>query len=370
MSQKRIQDYGSPIVAQSLKSLTYAITTPGILDGNEFIRDASDRVRINPGSCVTHQGVIIVESEAKVFTLSTSSTMPHNPTDYTIYYSHEDVDISGGVTAELILAPSLLTTTEVKGCILGYIRYPGNGVALEQSHFIQPPPLKIGLVTPTAENSPWLIPLKGQGYIVSPGTTLTITDGGIETFTPIAITGSLTSGSNIVTSVLPSTISLLVGMVVTGTNIPSGTVITSVDPTSQITLNNAVTGTATTTLSAQAPQPVLYMKIRNNTLATGTATLTFPFKVGENPFALLQIIIGTDINATVSASFIDSTGEPISLGTGFTGQQEFRLNSVTIPRTTVQTPNTIVYLRLQVLLSSLKEARIQSIGLNTYNLPF
>jgi hypothetical protein len=368
MSQKRIQDYGSPIVAQSLKSLIDSITTAGILSGNEFIRDSRDRMRINPGACVTHQGVIIVEDEAKMLGIENTGSA----VDYTIYYLHEDVDISGGVAAELVVDSKLLTSDVIKGCVLGYVRYPGGGVPLEQSHFIQPPPLKIGTVTPTKQNADWIFPIRNQGYIITQtsGATINITDGGVETFTPISITGNIVNGSNVITSI-PSTLYLLVGMVVTGSGIPSNSTILSIDTATQVTISNNASATLTgVSLSAQSPKPYLYLKARNNQLTTGSVTLSFPFKVSELPYALLQIILSTDISALVTPLFIDSVGEVSDpLNTGFTGQSEFLLKSVSIPRTTIQTPNTVVYLQLQITLASGKEARIQCLGLNTYNLP-
>ena len=302
MSQQRIQDYGSPVVAQSLKSLVDSITTPGILSGNEFVRDAASRMRINPGSCVTDQGVIIIEDEIKLLTINNTS----NAVDYTVYYSHVDVDISGGEPAELTLETGLLTPDVVSGCILGYVRYPGGGIELQQSHLIQPPPLKLGVVTPTKENASWLVPIKSSSYMITytSGATINITDTW-TTYTPIG-------------------------------------------------------GSA---------RDIMYIKLKNNQIVTGTVTLTFPFKVSELPFSLLQMILSTDINALVTPYFIDSFGNITTLGTGFTGQSEFLLKTESISQTTLQTPNTIVYLQLMVSLAVGKEARIQALGLNTYNLP-
>jgi len=368
MTQQRIQDYGSPVIAQSFKSLMSAITKPGVLSGNEFLVDAAYRMRINPGTCVTSQGVIIIEDEVKFLTFNSSSS----PIDYTVYYSHTDVDISGGVAAVLTLQAGLLTPDVVSGCILGYVRYPGGGVALQQSFFIQAPYLQLGVITPTKLNAPWFVPIKSMGYVTTytSGATLNITDGGIETFTPVSFTGNLLSGSAAITSIVPVTSNLYAGWTVTGTYIPSNTTILSIDSLSQITLSNQVTGTLTSaTLTAQAPQPLLYMKVRNNGIVTGTITLTFPFKVSENPFSLLQMILSTDINALVTPIFIDSVGIATTLGSGFTGQSSFLLKTETIPETATQTANTIVYLQLMISLSVGKEARIQALGLNTYNLP-
>jgi hypothetical protein len=104
-------------------------------------------------------------------------------------------------------------------------------------------------------------------------------------------------------------------------------------------------------------------------LTPGSVTLTFPFKVKENAYALLQMVIATDINALVTPHFVDSLGTVTTLSSPFSGQPTLSLKSVEIPRTTVQTENTIVYLQLEVTIAASREAKIQAIGLNQYNLP-
>jgi len=376
MSQKRIQDYGSPVVASSLKSLSGAITSQGVLYGFEFIKDASNRVRINPGACVTNQGVIIIESESKYITINLSS-----PADYTIYYSHADEDVSGGVIAVLTISAGLLTNDVISGCVLGYVRFPG-GTTLDQTNFIQPPNLKIGSVIPTTYSASWLIPIKGTGYCVTYtyGASINITDGGISTFMPsITIIGDVTINSRIVQNIA-DTSSLLVGMIVSdafaestaGSFIPPNSTIMSIDSIHQITLSNAATNTASSiNISVFAVKPMLYLNLLNSSaLASGTSYLTFPFKVSDLPYALLEIIISTDIGAVVTPVFFDSGGIPFNLyPAGYQGQSSFLLKTVEIPRTAIQTPNTIVYLQLQIVLQATKSARVQALGLNTYNLP-
>ena len=371
MSQLRIQDYGSPVVAQSLKSLIGSITVPGILSGNNFLKDSNTRMRVNPGSCVTGQGVIITEDEIKYLSIDNTSTA----VDYTVYYSHTDVNISGGEAATLTLQVGLLTQEVISGCILGYVRYPGGGIPLDQSHFIQPPTLKLGTVIPTTENANWIFPIKNNGYLITytSGATINITDTW-TTYSPvgtpvISLTGSFTNGSTIITNVISTGLST--GMVVQGNiYIPSNTFIASVDSTTQITLTNAVTVTASSqSFTASTGQNIMYVKLRNNGIVTGIVTLTFPFKVGPLPYSLLQIILSTDINALVTPIFIDSIGDVVTLGSGYTGQSDFLLKTETIPQTMLQTPNTIVYLQLMVSLAIGKEARIQTLGLNSYNLP-
>jgi hypothetical protein len=61
--------------------------------------------------------------------------------------------------------------------------------------------------------------------------------------TTTSLYGSFTSGSNVVTSVVPSTSGLVSNMAVKGSGIPSGTLIFSVDSPTQITLSNPATTT-------------------------------------------------------------------------------------------------------------------------------
>lgn len=298
MTQKRIQDFGSPVVASSLKALNSAFVTSAILAGNEFIVDSANRLRINPGTAVTNQGVIIIEDEAKFLTITNTSV----PVDYTIFYFHEDADVSGGVAAILTLDTGILTESDVSGVILGYVRYPGGGIPLAVEHFVQPPVLKIGDFKPTVDNADWVIPIRNQGYLVTTttGSTIDITD----------------------------------------------------------------------TWDVSGTSPEMYVKFRNNTVSSGGLILTFPFKVKENPYAILQMIIATDINVLVTASFIDTAGTVFALNTiAFTNEPTLTLKTVDIPRQSVQTSNSIVYVQVDISIAAAREFLLQAIGLNQYNLP-
>lgn len=295
MSQKRIQDFGSTVIARSLKLLSGSLVTSAILEGNEFLVDASDRLRINPGTSITHQGVIIIEDEPKYLIVPNTS----NPVDYTVYYQHEDADISGGVPANLIIDTGILTAAVIEGVILGYVRYPGGSVPLSASHFFQPLPTTIGVLQPTRENADWVVP--NNNYLITQS-----------------------SGS----------------------------------------LN------LTTTWDTSGPTPQMYLRIRNNSLATASVTITFPFKVKENPFGLCQLVMGADINATLNPFLIDNDGVVHNLTISpLTGIPNLALQSFDIPKIAVQEPNTLVYLQLFVQCSINREVRVQALGLSEYNLP-
>lgn len=298
MAQRRIQDFGSPVTAANLKALASAFSGPAVLSGNTFVADGADRLRVNPGSSITDEGVVIIESEPRFLTVPNTS----NPVDYTVYYLHNDADISGGIPAELIIDAQLLDNDSIEGVILGYVRYPGGGIPLSSAHFIQEPVVQLGEVSPKEDGGSWHYPIKNSGYLITStsGAALNITD-------VFDVSGS---------------------------------------------------------------QPEMFVRIRNNDTVTGSTTLTFPFKVGSQPFSRLELVIATEINATVTPLILDSNGDSFSLvTTPLTGDPGLELETLTIPREAIQTPNTTIYLQLQISLFASREVRIQALGLNTFNSP-
>lgn len=296
MSQRRIQDYGSTVVASSLKQLSHAIVSAAVLKGNEFVVDSPSKLRVNPGTCVTNQGTIIIEDEPKYLDVPNTSS----PVDYTIYYAHSDADISGGVPAELIIDSGLLTPDVVSGVILGYVRYTGFGVPLSSSMFTQVYPAVIGQPIPTRYDADFVVPINNQ-YLV------TQTIGGA-----LDITNTWDEG----------------------------------------------------------PPPNMYLKIRNNGVATGAVMLTFPFKVKSRPYGILQILASSDVNATLTPMFIDSDGITHSLSVSNSPvSTNFSLITHVISPTAVQDNNSVVYVQMLIQCAATREFRLQALGLNEYNLP-
>lgn len=174
MVQTRIKDFAAPAYAEDLKSLTSALTTAGVMNGFKFQVDGPSRMRIEPGIAVTHQGIILVEDENQYETIENTS----NSVDYTVYYSHVDSQVSGGVKANLRVTPGLFKAEDIEGVILGYVRYPGGGIPLNSAHFIQAPTLQLANYLPSRENVDWIVPINKAGYIKTneTGATLTVTD--------------------------------------------------------------------------------------------------------------------------------------------------------------------------------------------------
>ena len=301
MTQKRIQDYGSPADALSLKTLLKSVfPESGILYGNELVAVRNNAIQIKPGACKTAEGVIIIEDEYKEIPLPDLSV----PGNYTIYYSHVDSMVSGGVPAILTIDSGFLQN--VAGVILGYIQY--DGILLVQSQIIQP----YNLETEHVQNkidSTWVLPIRNFGYMV--------------------------------------------------TNNTGGAIINITD-TWELVNNKYET----------------FVKIKNNSNPLdvnriGYVTFTFPFKVFERPYSLLQIIAGVSNGAFITLRFSDSVGNIITFEVP--PSQIFKssllLKEISFVQTTTQNPNTIVYVHVDLQLGVGSEANIQAIGLSPYNIP-
>jgi hypothetical protein len=174
MTQRRIKDYGTLAEASDLKQMLYALARSSVLQGLRFGVAGTSKMRVLPGTAVTHEGTMIIEDEPLEIDVPVTS----NPQDYTVYYEHIDQDISGGEPAILRLGNGILNPNDIKGVVLGYVRYPGSAVPMSTAFFEQEPERNLKNYIPNRQNADWVIPLKGNGYLVTAtsGSSLTITD--------------------------------------------------------------------------------------------------------------------------------------------------------------------------------------------------
>jgi hypothetical protein len=112
------------------------------------------------------------------------------------------------------------------------------------------------------------ITISNKATTTQTGTTLTL-----------KITGVTASGSNIITSI-PSTSSLTVGMVISGTGIPGNTAVKSVDSAVQIHICNNATASGTTALTRSTP--VTYDTTHTSTTQNWMGCVIEPTSAGEN----------------------------------------------------------------------------------------
>jgi Kelch motif len=89
----------------------------------------------------------------------------------------------------------------------------------------------------------------------------------------IPYTGSVTTGSNVITAI-PSTASFYVGWTVTGAGIPANTTITSIDSISQVHISNAATATnGADALAFSGDRPACFGAVPSSLLPGGTQIL-------------------------------------------------------------------------------------------------
>ncbi len=298
MVQKRIKDFAAPANAEDLKDLTNALTTPGVMQGFRFQVDGPSRMRIEPGIAITHEGVVVIEDENLFEEIENTS----NAVDYTIYYAHEDQNISGGVKAELTVAQGLFSSDDILGVILGYVKYPGGGTPLSQSHFIQAPTAQLSNYTPNRDNVPWTIPINNNGFLKTLETNATLTLNDVYETGPTSV----------------------------------------------------------------------YLRVRNDNIPPGNGQLelTFPFKVDDIPFSLVQFNMQIDNSVAVNVTLVDTSDQVRSLHIGqLQPQPNLFLHNLTIPREAILNPNKLCFLKFSFDVPITRTIKLQGVGLSSYNLP-
>lgn len=174
MVQRRIQDYGTLAEAIDIKTIIYGLARSSVLQGFRFGVAGVSKLRIFAGVAVTDQGVMIIEDEIQELDIPITA----GAQDYTVIYDHIDEDISGGIPADIKLSSGILAAADIRGVVLGYIKYPGGAVPLNAGFFLQEPEIILRNFIPNRLNSEWLLPIKGNGYIQtsSSGSAFTLSD--------------------------------------------------------------------------------------------------------------------------------------------------------------------------------------------------
>lgn len=174
MVQRRVVDYGALADASDIKKVIEGLARSSVLIGFRFGVSGVNKMRIFPGTAVTNQGVMIIEDEIVELEVPNTTTSQQ----YTVYYQHQDEDISGGVPADLKLGSGFLNPEDVDGVVLGYVDYPGDAIPLNATMFTQEPETYLRNFIPNRNNADWLVPIRNQGYMVTStsGSALTLTD--------------------------------------------------------------------------------------------------------------------------------------------------------------------------------------------------
>lgn len=142
MSQKRYINFGADMNADDLNDSRKQYIAPTVLSGGVFVA-ADNKLRIASTSLALPSGIIVTEDQYKTLTLS---GVPGDVSkNFTIVYSHDDQDVINGTAAILEVYNDLLAQSSLSNAtIIGWVTYPGGGVALSSEHFIQTRPVKLG----------------------------------------------------------------------------------------------------------------------------------------------------------------------------------------------------------------------------------
>ena len=241
----------------------------------------------------------------------TGDTAPSSYNSYTLYLGEHVVSVPA--LAVDILANTLYRQFHpyyeglgVRAITTGTLPSP---LALATTYYVVNPTATTFQLSLTPYGTPIDLTSTGSGYH-----TFTSREVEVEaaTFafqtTMTSVTGNAVISSPVITSITPSTVDLVVGMAVTGVNIPANTIIKSIDSLNQLTLTNKATGSASVAL--------LFENIfRNNEPVRFTTKGVLP--AGLNAGQIYYAINITQNRFQVSES-ID--GSPVAFTDGGTGE--------------------------------------------------
>ncbi|KKM22324.1 hypothetical protein LCGC14_1626500 [marine sediment metagenome] len=134
MTQKRIWDYGDPVVSPEDNETRQYFLDAGVYSGFGLSVDASNDLEIALGWGLMPDGVMWAEDAE----FSLSFTAPGAATNYTVVATHVDQQMTEGVPVEYAIT-SGLSATVADGVVLGWIYHPGAGVPLDATHLVAAP---------------------------------------------------------------------------------------------------------------------------------------------------------------------------------------------------------------------------------------
>lgn len=142
MSQRRFVNFGTDADSSKVKAISRSLAAPQVLRAEEPFMQAvaPDQLVVQPHIVIFDSGIILDEDEQLVFTVPTT----FSAADYTLAYQHVDEDIIGGAAATIELQ-SGLSQTLPDSVILGWVRYAGGSVALDNTMLF---PARLGQIAP------------------------------------------------------------------------------------------------------------------------------------------------------------------------------------------------------------------------------
>ena len=141
--QLRFFDRSTPYVSTKLRRMLGGYLSQGVYSGHALsVNTTGDGILIGPGCHLLPTLVLVVET-GDVAAAITGSFPPSLSTIYTICSRHSEAseELLLGTQVTYYITESNLTSQPTDGTIIGWINYPGGGVALSSEHLISAPRL-------------------------------------------------------------------------------------------------------------------------------------------------------------------------------------------------------------------------------------
>ena len=167
MSQRRYVNFGTDADSSKVKAINRSLAAPQVLRADDPFMQAvtPDQLVVQPHTVIFESGIILDEDEQLAFTVPTTFASA----DYTLAYQHVDEDIIGGTAATVELQTGLFQTLP-DSVILGWVRYQGGSVALDNSMLF---PARRGQLRPGTLTREQYAPL--DGGVVALGADIVLT---------------------------------------------------------------------------------------------------------------------------------------------------------------------------------------------------
>lgn len=128
MAQLRIYDYGDNVTTPDDNLTRLYLQAPGVYSGLELSAATTSpyNIVIGAGAGLLQDGVMWVEEDETTLSFPT----PGSPTNYTVYCTHVDRQITDGVPVEYALQTGIITTV-TNGIVLGWIYYTSGNLTTD-----------------------------------------------------------------------------------------------------------------------------------------------------------------------------------------------------------------------------------------------
>lgn len=311
MAQTRYVNFGDTVLAQRINEISTSIVVPAVLSGASLsVGLGGKSVDISPHKVMLNELLLIEDATTN---LVVAPTLPVDPTDYTIVYEHNNQQVQGGVPAILLIREGLVGfDSSPNTVVLGWIRWPGSGTALQQEMFIEAPKLQI--------TNPSVFPA----------------DTVVPPFVPRIYVRAETPGTGATTTQ---------------------------DVFDSAAFESGAIGAA-------------HMELDNTSASINSITHLFPFVAGIEAPNRVIIEANVPLGGTVSVSLVDEEGTeyvPVSLSDGSitntASQFEYREVQILNVDITKFTQNRPFYVQVVTLLNPGKQAQISIVGASSNFLP-